>query len=318
MRLDDPESLPKVSVVLPTYNRAKVLGRSIQSVLRQSYGNLELLVIDDGSDDETAEIVSAISDPRLRYISLSENTGVSAARNAGIGLARGEFIAFQDSDDEWLPNKLAKQVSAIEEKPDVAVVFCTLKRIYEQEGESHLNPRIPVPTARDALLRQLLIRNLAWTQTWLVRKSVLEEYTSQQGPFHPELSRGEDWELILRIAVDHKLMHLPEVLVLAYKTQGSLLAGDKALGQTFRVMLERHPALFQKFPDLHALYCRRLASLAMEYESAALARQWVFRALHSQPAQPVNYLALMTSLLGKRIYSILRDTWSRSKKALLS
>ena len=94
-----------VSVILPTYNRATLLSRSIGSVLVQTFEDLELIVVDDGSRDDTADVVKAIGDPRVRYVPLGRNRGLSAARNAGLAESRGEFLAFQDSDDEWHPEK---------------------------------------------------------------------------------------------------------------------------------------------------------------------------------------------------------------------
>src|SRR5215218_7102231 len=94
---------PAVSVVIPTYNRAPLLGRSIRSVLAQCYEDFEVIVVDDGSTDDTAEVVAGFRDARVSYVRLARNTGAGAARNVGIRLARGGFLAFQDSDDEWMP-----------------------------------------------------------------------------------------------------------------------------------------------------------------------------------------------------------------------
>src|SRR5262245_7829489 len=94
-------SLPAVRIVLPTYNRAALLPRAIRSVLRQTYSDFELIVVDDGSEDATADAIQCFADPRLRYLRLPSNRGAGAARNAGIRMARAAFIAFQDSDDEW-------------------------------------------------------------------------------------------------------------------------------------------------------------------------------------------------------------------------
>ncbi|MGB3624622.1 MAG: glycosyltransferase family 2 protein, partial [Henriciella sp.] len=101
-----------VSVVIPTYNRARTLRRAVESVLRQSYTNLELIVVDDASTDDTKAVLSSINDPRMRVITYEFNRGCAAARNIGARDARGEYLAFQDSDDEWLADKLSKQVAA--------------------------------------------------------------------------------------------------------------------------------------------------------------------------------------------------------------
>lgn len=104
--IEKSEKIPTVSVVIPTYNRAHLVGRAIQSVLNQTYQDFEIIVVDDGSTDNTEEVVKSFNDPRIRYIRHDQNRGGSAARNTGIKMARGEYIAFQDSDDEWLPEKL--------------------------------------------------------------------------------------------------------------------------------------------------------------------------------------------------------------------
>src|ERR1051325_2284165 len=118
------ESHPTVSVVIPTYNRASLVVRSIRSVLNQSYADFELLVIDDGSTDDTADAVAGLSDPRVRYVGLPKNGGTAAACNVGIRMSRGRFVSFQGSDDEWLPDNLAEHISMLERNPDkLGVVY---------------------------------------------------------------------------------------------------------------------------------------------------------------------------------------------------
>ncbi len=115
---------PLVSVILPTYNRAALLPRAVESVLSQDYSNLELIIIDDGSTDNTPEIVSSIADPRVRCIRLEQNRGIGAARNEGVHHALGEFTAFIDSDDIWLPGKLTRQVGILLKYPHIGLLFC--------------------------------------------------------------------------------------------------------------------------------------------------------------------------------------------------
>ena len=102
---------PTVSVILPTYNRADTLGSAIESVLRQTFDSFELLIVDDGSTDGTGSVLQRITDPRVQVIRNPVNRGVSAARNAGIAEARAPFLAFQDSDDAWRPQKLERQLN---------------------------------------------------------------------------------------------------------------------------------------------------------------------------------------------------------------
>ncbi len=108
---------PLVSVIIPTYNRADLIGHTLDSAINQSYRNLEIIVIDDGSVDNTEEVVKAIGDSRIRYIRHQTNCGGSTARNTGIEAARGEYIAFLDSDDIWVPNKIQLQLASIQMHP---------------------------------------------------------------------------------------------------------------------------------------------------------------------------------------------------------
>ena len=132
-----------ISVILPTYNRRALTLRAIESVLKQTHADLECIVVDDASADDTAQHVRRIADPRVRYVRLEKNGGACAARNAGMALAKGAYIAFQDSDDVWRPDKLEKQLRLIE-STGADVVVCAMRRI--SEG---LHPNFPIscPTA---------------------------------------------------------------------------------------------------------------------------------------------------------------------------
>ena len=112
-----------ISVVLPTYNRGPLIMRAVKSVLEQTYSDIELLIVDDGSTDCTRAVISAIQDPRVKYLYQETNRGACAVRNIGIRAAKGEYIAFQDSDDVWHPDKLEKQLSYLKETQS-DLVFC--------------------------------------------------------------------------------------------------------------------------------------------------------------------------------------------------
>ena len=119
-----------VSVIIPTCNRAHLIGRAVKSVLAQTYRDIEVIIVDDGSTDNTEEVVKSFDDPRIRYVKLDVNKGAAAARNAGIRLARGGFVAFQDSDDEWCREKLADQMDSFRDlSMKTGVVFTGIWRI---------------------------------------------------------------------------------------------------------------------------------------------------------------------------------------------
>src|SRR5207342_2634786 len=134
---------PAVSVVIPAYNRAGSIVRAIESVLRQSYTDFELLVLDDGSTDGTLAAAGTVTDPRLRLIANPRNLGAAGARNAGIEAARGTWVAFQDSDDEWLPLKLELQMARLTAPgADYIGAYCGMLIIGSPAGEAAARPQV--------------------------------------------------------------------------------------------------------------------------------------------------------------------------------
>lgn len=201
-----------VSVIIPTYNRKNVIENSIQSVLNQTYPDFELLIIDDGSTDDTKELIDEIKDPRLRYIRLPENKGVAAARNVGIAEAKYDYIAFQDSDDLWMETKLEKQMKVISENPDIGLVYCPYE-CRKANGQLLTVPddSIPLQEKQGNIYRYMLLRNTIGTPTALLRKECL----MKTGGFCEGLTCLEDWELFLRFTQCYDVAFLTEALVFA-------------------------------------------------------------------------------------------------------
>ena len=208
-----------VSVILPTYNRQRTLYRAISSVLTQSYADLELIVVDDASTDETPAVLARFSDPRLRHVRLERNGGAAHARNHGLGLVRGEFVAFQDSDDEWLAEKLAKQVAAARGLASpMATVFHT-KILYGRDENARYGPHrvcctpdmASAPSAED--LKRLVHRgNIISTQTLLFSRAVLEKV----GRFDELLIGVEDWDFAIKLIHNTDVAFIDEPLVMAH------------------------------------------------------------------------------------------------------
>lgn len=226
-------SEPLVSVVLPTYNRASVLSRAMASVLSQSYRELELIVVDDGSTDQTRAVVERTADPRVRYL-YRPNGGPGAARNTGVAAARGQFVAFQDSDDEWLPEKLARQMDRMRASPaDIGMVLCGHREIRpEKTRELVADAHMAGGDQETSLLTGL------WyvPPTWLVRRTALV----QAGPFDESLPSCEDWDLAFRLCDVCRFDGVPEVLVIKHHTSGSVF--DNAPGRVAGIqrILRRH------------------------------------------------------------------------------
>ena len=194
---------PTVSVIIPAYNRAHLVVEALESVFAQTYADFEVIVVDDGSTDDTRNVLKSYLN-RIRYI-WQENQGISGARNKGILLSQGRYIAFLDSDDRWLPEKLAKQVAYLEKYPKVGLLCCHIWR-YEIGQEEK---RVLCPKGFPHNFEELLMGpNFIPTSTAIVRRRCLETV----GVFDVALSLTEDWELWLRIARRFEIGCLDEVL----------------------------------------------------------------------------------------------------------
>jgi len=196
-----------VSVVIPTHNRAHVLPQTIQSVLEQTFTDLEVWVVDDGSVDHTHDVMSRYQDSRVHYV-WQENRGVSAARNTGMRVSAGELIAFLDSDDLWHPEKLARQVEFFKRHPEVSVLCCDLVKFGQESSGpfAHSVPHfssllrqyrhgdaciLPSHAMYECLLKEVPIR----PSTFIGRQKTLALY-----PFNEGIRRSADWEFFLRLA----------------------------------------------------------------------------------------------------------------------
>ena len=209
-----------VSVIIPTYNREAVIGRARESVLKQTYPHYELLIIDDGSTDQTKRVVERIADERIRYILLEKNGGVAHARNVGIAEAQYDYIAFLDSDDEWMPEKLELQMKKmLDPSTDFGAVYCRMGGI-NRAGNYFIFP--PPDLERNILEGKLfpmmLLHNLIGTPSVLVCRECIEKV----GGFKESLVSLEDWEWILRIAKEYRIGFVDKVLVEVHKTAGSV------------------------------------------------------------------------------------------------
>jgi len=189
-------STPLISVVIPTFNRADIILKTLLSVLNQTYRNIEIFVVDDASTDNIAEVLATVEDPRLHYIQLPNNTGGTRPRNEGIERSQGEFIALLDSDDEWLPEKLQRQYEYLITKAGSARVCMTAKINKRPEGE-HIR-RNKSPEGYASIMEYLLLGNDFQTSTLLLDTNI-----AQVTMFDQHLRKHQDWDFALRLEENH-------------------------------------------------------------------------------------------------------------------
>lgn len=212
---------PMVSVIIPTYNRANLIERAIRSVQCQTYEDFEIIVVDDGSTDGTKEVVQGIDDERIKYIKSPVNRGQANARNIGIRRAKGKYIAFQDSDDVWLSEKLEKQVKVLEQADEtVGMVYTMFQYQNGQENDARPYPpkELSLDIKRGFIFPHLFAGNLVGMPTVLIRREIIDKV----GMFDTKFSCLEDYEWVLRIAKRYQVEIVEEVLVHTYFTNSSV------------------------------------------------------------------------------------------------
>ncbi|AFY43981.1 glycosyltransferase family A protein [Nostoc sp. PCC 7107] len=219
---------PIVSVIVPTFNRANLLPRAISSILKQTFSNFELIIVDDGSTDNTAEVVKEFTDPRIIFLPLGKNYGGSYARNQGIKAARTELIAFLDSDDEWLPDKLELQLKRLQDSDDplATVVYCLGYECVEEQR------KMPSLTLFEGDVFNHLLEG--WlpptTSLFMVKRSALLEVNG----FDERLPSFQDYDLWLSLAAaNNHFLAVNQPLIIRYfheqQIRGNLVAKSTGL-----------------------------------------------------------------------------------------
>lgn len=238
-----------ISVILPTYNREKLIVDSIKSVLNQTYKDIELIVVDDGSIDNTVYEISKIKDRRIKLYSLPNNMGANYARNYGISKAVGEYIAFQDSDDTWFEDKLEKQMIMLK-KINADIVCCAL---YSFPYGSKNSEKKKYPFRNESSFLSLKdITNInvnISTQTLLLKKECFEF-----AMFDVEMPRYQDWDLLLRLAKHCSIYYMDDILVNRYESSDSIsLQPEKAL-KALNLIFEKNKGNIEKYPKEYGLF----------------------------------------------------------------
>ena len=195
---------PFFSVVIPAYNQGRWAREAVESALNQGRRDVEVIAVNDGSTDNTGAVLAEYAD-RVKII-VQPNSGVSAARNRGIAEARGEWIAFLDADDRYRPGHLDRLFQAIQSCPEAGLVYADAMYI-DEEGREVKAKRSP-PLGENQF-RSLLLNNAVTASASAAKKSALD----RAGGFPPQLKAGEDWDLWLRIARNHRLVHVPAISI---------------------------------------------------------------------------------------------------------
>lgn len=230
---------PKISVIMPAYNAEAYISDAIESILVQTYGDFEFIIMDDGSKDRTLEIIKKYDDSRIRLIQNESNLGIIKTLNKGISESRGKYIARMDADDVSLPERFRLQVEFLEANPQVALVGGQFSYI---DGNGKIFAHEKVPTDNDTLQKQLLKYCCFAHPTVMINATVLKEI----GGYNEQTRHAEDYELWLRIAEIHKLANLSESILL-YRVHLNQISITKVKPQVDMARQCRRNAIERRF-----------------------------------------------------------------------
>ena len=217
----------RVSIIIPVYNSEKTVAEALESVAAQTYTDYEIIVVNDGSGDQSKSIIKKYMRPPLDITYVEQaNKGPAAARNAGLRLAKGEFIAFLDADDTWDRDKLARQIKLFEENPGLGLVYCDMKHVVDGRvvHDAYLREKGYTQATEGRIYDNLLKENFIFTPAVLVKKSCLDAV----GGFREDLKIGEDFDLWLRIAAVFPVGMVAGSLVTRHRHTGNITR-DRAL-----------------------------------------------------------------------------------------
>lgn len=243
---------PLVSVIIPTYNRGRLILNSVTSVLNQTYKNIELIVVDDCSTDDTEKTVKSIDDSRIKYIKLEKNSGACVARNKGIEISRGEFIAFNDSDDLWLPEKINSQLDFLYEN-NAEISFCKMECRTPENNFIHNFPNIEFD--RKISYKDLLKYNSASTQTIFGKTDCFKEII-----FDATMPRLQDWDEVLRLSQKYRIFYQNEILVNTFFQKDSISTHSEKAVLAMQKIFEKHKDAILSDPAIVESFFKKKAS----------------------------------------------------------
>lgn len=290
---------PTVSVIIPTYNRAHLIGASIQSVLNQTYQDFELIVVDDGSTDNTEAVVKSFKDPRIHYIRHKENRGGSAARNTGIKSARGEYIAFLDSDDEWFPTKMEKQMEIFDNGPkDLGVVYCGTFYLDKQTNKI---TEFTNPHYRGNVFQKILKQGSGpSTPAAIVKRECFEKV----GLFDERLPAYQETDLWIRISRFYQFDFVKEHLVKIMRNHRQISTDFKARLRGRELFLMKHSNILPRRSK--SKLCYMIGNACCLSNEIRKGKKYFLKSIIIDPFYLKPYVCLLVAFLGASIYRKLK------------
>jgi len=295
--------MPKVSVIIPTHNRAEFLRLAITSVIDQTFKDWEIIVVDDHSTDNTPAVVESFADERIKYLKNRGKNGPSISRNLAISSASGEYIAFLDDDDEWLLDKLQRQIEVLDKsRSNICGVHSNLFMIEKMTG--NIIPYDPgTEKLKGNLLHQLAICCPLVTPTVLIKKRCLDEV----GLFDETISYMEDRDLWIRLSMKWDFEYISKPLAKIYLHNRTHLSQDiEAQISGKEILYVRYPHIFQENRKRWSEYLLTIGLQYCQLKKMSEGRRNIIKSIKFYPFKAIAYLHLFASLLTPCHYKHIR------------
>ena len=302
----------KVSVIIPTYNRAHFLPRAIKSVLNQTFQDFELIIVDDGSTDNTKEVVENFQkqDSRIKYIWQENSGGPAKPKNTGIKNSKGEFLAFLDSDDEWLPEKLEKQLELFEKNKRLGIVGCNCWNIYVGEKNKKIECRINKNGKNNNYSSIILGDCFIFSSSSVV----IPRFVFDDVGFYDERFKvSDDWDLYIRILKKYEFKFVDDFLFNYYIHEnnisqvGSIKQAEDYVSLIGKNIKEYNDNLLAK-----SIILRYIGSYYMINNKKLTARKYFKKSIKCAPFYYRNYVNFIISLFGVNFYEKVRSLKQRN------
>lgn len=300
--------MPKVSVIIPTHNRAMLLKKAIQSVLDQSYTDFEIMVYDDASTDNTPQVVESFTDKRIKFTRHERNIGVNEVRNNAVINSNSDYIAFLDDDDEWLPTKLEKQIGVLEGSTDKLGAVYTGAYWIDMKLDKLV--KTSVPRYRGNILKDLLMDNFITTASIIIKRPCFNKV----GLFDSDCKYAEDFDMWIRIATEFDFDYVAEPLVKIYRNEISISMNYAVVINGLERLLTKHRELFAGDDKALGNHLFKLGIAYCYNGNTRLGRYNILKAIKLNPSDMRFYYNLLISIFGSDIFKFLKE----SKKSYLS
>lgn len=300
--------MPEVSIIIPTYNRAHILPRAIQSILNQTFQNFEIIIVDDGSTDHTGDVLEAFDDKRIIYAKQTENKGEAIARNIGIAMAKGKYIAFQDSDDESLPERIEDEVRILDGSGNgVGIVYSNMLRI-DKNGNRivfkspHLRPQDEMLYPRGL---KYFFKNIG-----IGSSMIRAECFAKVGHFDSSLKYFVDMDFFIRASKYYAFFHIEKSLLNYYEEASSLEVYLKIIDAR-KAILAKYLGDIQADNLCYSLHLFNIGNDMCYVGQVAEGRYYLYKAIELYPLNAKYYCGLVLSMLGGKAYHDLIDLKNR-------